>query len=188
VDGDVFGKVTKLGRAASDAVARALAGGTWDAFHASRCIDALIAAADGIPSLIVIDAELASLRTSPLFARLETENVLGRIRDASIGLGCTELDLILRSSVERSVLRGEFGLPAVLERFCGQLLERAILTGRGGFIEEHGPGALDDARAVLASTAVAAAAVLNVRPHAKRLGLARSHADVGPNTDLLGGP
>lgn len=143
VDGDVFGRVTKLGRAAADAVARALAGESWDAFHASRCIDALLAAA---------------------------------------------LDLILRSAVERSILRGDFVLRSILERFCGQLLDRAVLTGRGGYIEDHGHASLDEARAILAPVASAAAAILEARPTAKRVGLARPHADLGPDTDLLGGP
>jgi hypothetical protein len=187
VDGDVFGRVTKLGRAAAEAVARALAGESWDAFHASRCIDALVVAADGIPSLVIIASELAGLRNSPLLARLGTEDALQRIREATLGRGCTELDLILRSAVERSVLRGEFVLQSILERFCGQLLERTVLTGRGGFIEEHGHAAPNEARAVLAPVASAAAAILDARPTVKRLGLARSHADVGPNTDLLGG-
>jgi hypothetical protein len=35
VDCDVFGKVSKLGRAAADAVARALDGEDWDPFHMS---------------------------------------------------------------------------------------------------------------------------------------------------------
>jgi hypothetical protein len=187
VDGDVFGKVTKLGRAAADAVARAIGGESWDAFHASRCIDTLLIAADGIPSLVAIVAELAGLRGSPLLARFETEGALRRIREATLASGCTELDLILRSNVERSVLRGELALRTILERFFSQLLDRAILTGRGGFMENHGASQLAQARAVLAPVACGAAEALEARPTAKRLGLARPHADVTAETDLLGG-
>ena len=187
VDGDVFGKVTKLGRAAADAVARAVAGQAWDPFHATKCIDTLLVAADGIPSLVTVVTELAALRGSPLLARLETDAALQRIRDAVLTSGCTELDLILRSNVERSVLRGEFALRPILERFCEQLLDRAILVGRAGFMEEYGTAQLDSARAMLVPIAAAAAALLEERPTAKRLGLSRPHADVTAETNLLGG-
>jgi hypothetical protein len=139
VDGDVFGRVTNLGRAAAEAVARAVGGASWDAFDASRCIDALLAAApDGIPSLVTVASELAALRDSPLLARVETDGALRRIHEATLASGSTELDLILRSHVVRSILHSEFALRTILDRFCGQLLERAILTGRGGFMEHYG--------------------------------------------------
>jgi hypothetical protein len=187
VDGDVFGRVTKLGRAASDAVARALSGASWDPFCASRCIDTLVVAANGIPSLGVVVAELKALHNSPPLAPLGRDGALQRIREATLASGCTELDLILRSNVERSILRGEFVLRPVLERFCGQLLDRAILVGRAGFMEDYGASRLDEARAVLAPIAVRAAAVLEARPTAKRLGLSRTHANVTAETDLCGG-
>jgi hypothetical protein len=187
VDGDVFGSVTKLGRAAADAVWRALGGEPWDPFYASRCVDTLIDAADGLPSLVTVIRELAALRDSPLLAGVETEGALGRIRDATLASDCTDLDLILRSNVERSVLRGELRLERILDRFCRQLLDRAVLDGRGGFMEQYGTAHLKEARAVLLPVASAAAAALEARPTAKRLGLARSHADVTAETDLLGG-
>lgn len=186
VDGDVFGRVTKLGRAAAEGVARAINGAPWDRFHASRCIDRLLGAANGIPSLVTVIAELEVLRGSPLLARLEREGALQRIRQATLAEGCTELDLILRSTVERCILRDEFVLRPILQRFCEQLLDRAVLVGLAGFMEEHGPSRLHEARAVLAPVAAAAAAVLEARPTAKRLGLARAHADVTAETDLLG--
>jgi hypothetical protein len=187
VDGDVFGRVTKLGLATCEAVARAVAGEPWDAFHASKCIDTLLTAAGGIPSLIVVEAELAALRDSPLLARLGTEDALQRIRESTFGPGCTELDLILRSTVERAVLRGEFGMRVILEHFCAELLDRAALTSRGGFIEQYGHAQLDEARTVLAPVALAAAAGLERRPDAKRLSLARAHANLTPSSNLLGG-
>lgn len=188
MDGDIFGTVTKLGRGAADAVFRALAGNKWDPFLASRTLDVLLNAAGGIPSLPVVAVELAALRGSPLLARLETEGSPRQIREASLGPGCTELDLILRPVVERAILAGEYGFPKVLERFCAALLERAILCGRGGFLEEHGTALLQKARDVLAPVAAAAAAILYARPDAKRLGLARPRADLKPDTDLRGGP
>jgi hypothetical protein len=187
VDGDVFGKVTRLGRAAAEAVSRAIAGEMWDPYHASRCLDVLIAAANGIPSLPVALAELAGLRGSPLLARFAAENALQRIREASSGPKCTVLDLILRSVVERSILRGDLATQSILNCYCGEVLDRAILTGRGGFMDQHGPALLNEARGVLAPVALAAATILEARPDAKRLGLARSHADVTPDTNLLVG-
>ena len=187
MDGDVFGSVTKLGRAAAEAVARAVNGKSWDPFHASKCVDTLITAADGIPSLVKLVAELEGLRNAPLLARVNVDGALQRIREASIQPGCTELDLILRSSAERFLLRGEFATRPVLEGFCRQLLDRAVLTGRAGFMEEYGSSQLEQARAVLAPVVSAAAAVLEARPSAKRLGLAAAHADITAETDLLGG-
>jgi hypothetical protein len=187
VDGDVFGRVTKLGRAAADAVARAVSGKSWDPFHASRCLDTLITAAGGIPSLVNVIAEFAGLRSAPLLARLQIEGASQRIHEASRQPGYTELDLILRSTAERFLRRGEFAVRPMLEGFFRQLLDRAVLMGRAGFMEVYGPSQLEEARAMLAPVASAAAAALEARPTAKRLGLARAHADVTAETDLLGG-
>jgi hypothetical protein len=189
VDGDVFSRVSKQGRAAADAVSRAIRGEPWEPFHAHRCIERLINGAKGIPSLRVVASELAALRDSPLLVPVVVEGALGRIRNATLTLaGCTELDLILGKNVERCVLRGEYRLRPILERFCGQLLERAVLTGRNGFMERNGIGLLTKAHAVLASVASGAAAALDARPSAQRLRLSRRYADVTPTTNLLGGP
>ena len=92
VDGDVFGRVTKLGRAAAEAVARAVAGESWDPFYASRFIDTLVGAADGIPSLATVVAELAALRRSPLLAALETSQLqLTTFSVYETGTGCMNL-------------------------------------------------------------------------------------------------
>lgn len=187
MDGDVFGEVTKLGRAAADAVARALRGEPPDLYLAKRCLDALVAAAGGIPSLRVVLSELEQLREAPLFARFCREGALGRIRDASGLPGCTELDLVLRRNAERCLCRGELGARPLLERFFQDLLDRAVLTGRRGFIEEYGSSELEQARAVLAPVVAEAAAALAARPRTTRLGLAKPCADVTPETNLLEG-
>ena len=187
MDGDVFGRVTKLGRAAAEAVARAVSGKSWDPFHASKCVDSLIAAASGIPSLVYLVGELERLRSAPLLARFNIDGALQRIREASLQPGCTVLDVILRSNAERFLLRGEFAARPILEGFCVDLLDQAVLTGRAGFMEEYGSSQIEQARAVLAPVASAAAAALEARPRAKRLGLARALADVTADTDLLGG-
>jgi hypothetical protein len=189
VDGDVFSRVSKQGRAAADAVLRTIRGEPWDPFHATRCIERLINGAKGIPSLRVVAAELAGLRQAPLLAPVAVDDALARIRSATLAEpGCTELDLVLRSNVERSVLRGDHQLRPILESFCGQLLERAVLTGRNGFMERNGLGLLARAHAVLAPVATAAAAALDARPSARRLRLSQRYANVTPTTNLLGEP
>lgn len=151
-------------------------------------MERLINGANGIPSLRVIAAELAGLRQVPLLAHVEVDATLARIRTATLEPGCTELDLVLRSNVERFVLRGVYQLRPILESVCGQLLERAVLTGRNGFMERNGVGLLAKAHAVLAPVATAAAAALDARPSARRLRLSQRYANVTPTTNLLGGP
>jgi hypothetical protein len=167
VDGDVFGKVGRLGRHAADALHRALDGERWEPFHASKCLDAAIARACGVPLLTVVRAELQGLRAVPLLARASVEGVLRRIREAAIGPNCGVLDLVLRSVTERALLRGEYETRTVLER--------------------HGSAQLQAARGLLAPIAAAGADVLESRPHLKRLDLARAFK-VTTQTDLLGGP
>ncbi len=186
MDDDVFGRVTKLGRDAAQAVWRALCGEPWDAFLPKRCLDALFCAADGVHSLPVVVEELAGLRDAPLLSRVGTDPAIERIRSASLEQDGSELDLILLSVAGRSILRGHYEIQGVLRRFCQELLDRIILTGRGGFLEQHGSTRLDQARTVLAPIAAEAAAILTVRPEAKRLNLARPHANIGPDSDLLG--
>jgi hypothetical protein len=187
VDGDVFGRVAKLGRAAARAVWLALDGGTWDAFLPSKCLDELFCATRGLPSLPVVVAEPTGLQDAPLLSRVGMEPAIERIRRATVGQDGSVLDLILGSVTERSILRGDYGTRGVLDRFFEELLGRAVLTGRGGFLEQHGSARLDQARTLLAPVAAAAAAVLNGRHGAKRLQLARPHANIGPDSDLLGG-
>jgi hypothetical protein len=168
---------------------RAIRGEPWDPFHATRCIERLINGAKGIPSLRVIATELACLRQAPLLASVEVDAALGRMRSATLAEpGCTELDLVLRSNVERSVLRGDHRLRPILESFCGQVLERAVLTGRNGFMERNGVELLAKAHAVLVPVALAAAAALDARPSARRLHLSQRYANVTPTTNLLGEP
>lgn len=188
MDGDVFGKVGRLGRHAAEAVHRALNGGKWDPFHASKCLEVVLARSGGLPSLGVVQAELRGLRAVPLLATVLRDGTLERIREATLGSGCSLLDLMLRSVSERAILRGEFGTRAVLKRFCSEVLERQVLSGRGGFLEQHGATRINEARALLEPIAAAGASVLDARPDAKRLRLAHSFANITAETDLLGGP
>jgi hypothetical protein len=183
----VFGRVTKLGRAAADALARAIEGGRWDSFYAERCVDEMVVAAQGIPSLRPIASELAVLHASPLIAPFERDRALEATRDASRGPESTELDLILCRNAERFILRNEFELRPILEDAIRQMLERAVLAGRSGFMQMYGTSHVQEARTLLAPIVARAAAALERRPTAKRLGLARVHAKVTAETDLLGG-
>jgi hypothetical protein len=187
VDGDIFGAVTRLGRDAADAITSALRGGVWDPFLPARCLDVLHAAAGGIPSLPGVLRELEDLRSAPLLAHTQREAAIERINNiVRQATGATTLDLMLRSAVERSVLIGEYASLRVLERFCQTLLDSAVIYPRGGYLETAGHGRKEEARLLLAPIAAAAAEILAERPDAKLLRLARPHANLQPDTDLLG--
>ncbi len=189
MDGDIFGAVSRLGRDAADGLARAVHGGAWDPFLAARCIDVLVAEADGIGSLAAVIDVFRSLQATPLLASTLVERSLERIADAVRDAKGTVLDLMLRSVAERSVLRGEHEPRAMLQRFCAEVLDRAIISGRGGFLELDlgGCARREEAMTILAQISAEAAARLEARPDAKRLGLARQYAQLEADTDLLGG-
>jgi hypothetical protein len=84
------------------------------------------------------------------------------------------------------VLRGEYDRTRVLECFFERLLDMTIITPRGGFIDRAGHARTAEARALLKPIAASAAAVLARRPDARRLGLARPHAQLQPDSNLLG--
>ena len=187
VDGDIFGAVTRLGRAAAEAIVRALEGGPWDPFSSARCIDVLHLEAGGLPTLPGVLRELEGLRTAPLLAHSQREAAIERIDDVHRSVrGATTLDLMLRGAAERSVLNGEYGAAGVLERYCQTVLDSAIMSPRGGYLDTEGHGRKEEARSLLAPIAAAAAEILAERPEAKRLGLARPHANIQADTNLLG--
>jgi hypothetical protein len=187
VDGDVFSKVARPGRAAADAVMRALDGGVFDPFCAALCLDKLIAAAEGVPSLPGVLREVRTPDALPLFAGVLRENTGQRIASAVANAKGGILDLILKSEAQKCVHRGVRDEREMLTRFCATLLDRAIISGRNGLREKHGCERVPDVHTLLRPVAAAAAEVLLRRPDAKRLGLARRHARITPETDLLGG-
>jgi hypothetical protein len=189
VDGDIFGAVTRLGRDAAAGVARAVRGNTWDPFLAARCLDVLIAKADGIPSLRAVMDVVRAVNATPLLAPALAESSAERIGDVVREAKGTVLDLMLCSTAQRSLLRGESEPGVVLNRFCAELLDRSIVSGRGGFLElaSDGQARRDEAMAILGPLAAQAAQVLEARPDAKRLGLSRQYARLSPDSDLLGG-
>jgi hypothetical protein len=160
-------------------------GADWSPFLGARCLDVLYQEASGVPSLPAVLRELETLRSAPLLARTLRETAVERIDDIVRRASGSTLDLILRSVARRSILSGEYDARRVVGRFCETLLDVAIISPRGGFIEQAGHARKDDARALLASVAAAAADVLVNRPDAKRLGLARPHAQIQPDTNLL---
>ncbi len=189
VDGDIFGAVTRLGRDAAEGVARAIHGGAWDPFLPARCIEVLIAKAEGIRSLPAVMDVLRAINATPLLASTLVESALERIGDAVREAKGTELDLMLRSAAQKSLLQGAYEPRAVLQRFCAELLDRSIISGRGGFLEltDGGPARSGEAMAILAPVAAQAAERLEARPDAKRLGLSRQYARLSADSDLLGG-
>ena len=188
VDGDIFGAVTKLGRNAAEGLVLAVQGGLWDPFLAARCIEVLVTKADGIKSLPAVVDLLHSLQASPLLASTMVEDSLDRIDGAVRAARGTVLDLMLRSVVHRKLLQGDYDPRSVLQQFCAELLDRAIVSGRDGFLELEGGGRARrvEAMAVLAPVAAQAAACLDARPDAKRLGLTRG-SRLEADSDLLGG-
>lgn len=187
MDGDIFGAVTRLGRAAAEALLRVLDGGPRDPFLPARCLDVLIGAANGVPSLPGVLRELNALRDNPLFARSLGESALERISDEVRAAKGTVLDLMLRSEAERCVLRGNYDPHHLVRGFCTEVLDRAIVSGRGGLLEQVGPARCREARSLLADVASEAAAILVARPDAQHLGLARRYAHIEADTNLLGG-
>lgn len=187
VDGDVFGKATRIGRMAADAAWRALNGEAWDTFCAKRSLDVLITDAGGVASLPGVLRELRNLNASPLLSRVLGEHacqcIAAVVADKKGGL----LDLILKSVAQSCVLCGVYNEREILTRFAAKLLDRTIVTGRGGFLEHHGSEQLPGIRALLLPVAADAAEVLQSRPDTKRLGLSRRDACITPETDLLGG-
>jgi hypothetical protein len=186
VDGDIFGAVTRLGRDAAEGISLAFEGAYWDPFLAARCLDVLHAEAGGVPSLAGVIQELEALCSTPLLAHTLREAAIERIDAVVRHANGTILDLILRSVAERSILRGEYDPVRVLGRYCETLLDRAIISSRGGLLEQAGRARRDEARSRLAPVAATAAEALLARPDSKRLGLAKEHARLQSDTDLLG--
>jgi len=188
VDGDIFGHVSKLGRDAAEGVARAVHGEPWDDFLAARCLEVLISKADGIKALLAVVDILRGLQSAPLLAPTMIERAVESVGDAVRTARGTILDLMLRSVAQRCILQGEHEPRRVLSQLCVELLDRAILSGQGGFLELElgGRARRNQALSILARVAAQAAACLEARPDAKRLGLTRQHAQLEADTDLLG--
>lgn len=187
MDGDIFGAVSRLGRDAADGLGRAVAGEPWDPFLAARCLDVLLTKASGLPSLPGVLRQLDLLRAAPLFASALADSAVDAIAREVRTANGTVLDLILRAEAHRNIVRGEYGHLPLLQAFCLALLDRAIISGRGGLLEQVGHAGRRKALSVLAPVAREGAQVLIARPDAKRLRLARRHAQLDPDTDLLGG-
>jgi len=181
--------VSKLGRDAAEGVARAVHGESWDPFLAARCLEVLISKADGIKALPAVVDIFRGLQSAPLLAPTMIERAVESVGDAVRSAKGTILDLLLRSVAQRSILRGEHEPHRMLKQFCVELLDRAILSGRAGFLELElgGRARLNEALSILAPVAAQAAECLEARPDAKRLGLTRQHAQLEADTDLLGG-
>lgn len=190
MDGDIFGAVSRLGRDAAEGVISALRGAQFDPFLAARCLDVVFGAANGVSSLPAVIRVFQSLRDAPLFAPTMIESSLDAVTSAIHNAkDRTVLDLILRSTAERRLLAGNFDPRAMVNSFCLEILDRAVITPRGGLVELEGggPERRDEARAILARVATEAGARLESRPDAKRLGLSRDYARLDANSDLCGG-
>mgnify|MGYP000909771094 CR=1 FL=1 len=189
MDDDVFGKCSRLGRDAGEAVARAVRGGPLDPFLPAKCLDRVFALGGGLPSWHVVEREAHALRgrNLHLFAELETERAIKNVESAVRAPGTTVLDLKLGASFCRAALGGDVSLEGIVRDFVTNVTDAAMLTGRGGFVERYGPRQLSQARALLDPTISEATKVLMARPTAKRLRLSAGLGKVTPETDLCGG-
>ncbi|HVZ31572.1 MAG TPA: hypothetical protein VG963_04055 [Polyangiaceae bacterium] len=185
MDGDIFSKVTKLGAGAADALLRAAEGGPWDPFCARRALDVLVSAADGIQSVPMVLEALRKLSSAPLLATAVREHACREIASARLNAPST-LDLILQKLAQSCILRGEYDPRTVLERFSERLLDRTVVSARGGLGERASTGVVEFSRELLRPIARDAADVLVARPTAKRLGLARRLSKLAPDSNLLG--
>lgn len=186
MDGDVFSKVGREGRAAVDSLARAIEGGAWSSLNARRLADRLFTAGNQLPSLALVAAEMAQLAEAPLFADLGRESILSKLDSARHVAGATRLDMMLCRAAKSAVLRREFRMEAILNTFATQVLEQAIVYGRNGFLSVYGTSNLSKAIELLSPIASGMAMKLAARPEAKRLGMARGYPLVTANTNLLG--
>lgn len=189
MDGDIFGAVSRLGRDAAEEVARALRGASLDPFLPARCLDVLISAAGGLPSLPAVLAVFRSLVEAPLLARTMIDSAIEAVGLAVRDANGSVLDLIVRSVAERRLLAGDFDPRRVADGICLEMLDRAIITARGGLVELEGggPECRDAARGLLSAVASEAGGRLEARPDAKRLGLSTKYANLDSETDLVGG-
>jgi hypothetical protein len=132
---------------------------------------------------------LDALEAAPLLAPVLSEAAIDRIGDLARAARGTVLDVMLQLAAAKCLIKGEFNPLKVLERFCAVVLERAIIYGRGGFLELQDGGCerLGEARAILAGVAGPAAVVLRARSGAKHLRLTRHHAKITSESNLLEG-
>jgi hypothetical protein len=157
VDGDVFSKVARPGRAAADAVMRALDGGMFDPFCAALCLDKLIAAAEGVPSLPGVLREVRTPDALPLFAGVLRENTGQRIASAvanakgvvapfffhTKGALCREAGAALSqlATVTMSCDEGEGHKPNAMDhcRLCTSCIFRRIALFAAGLANDPTP-------------------------------------------------
>jgi hypothetical protein len=187
MDGDVFGKVTRIGRDAAEAVLGTLGGQPWDAFCAERCLELLVATAGGVPSLPEVLGQIEGLNASPLLARVRAEAVCDEIASIERRTDGGILDLILKATAQKRILQGVFDSRDIVTNFVVALLDRAVVYARGSPIGVRGCAEIRAARQRLHGVAERAAAELLQRPNAKRLGLTRNRPRITAETNLLGG-
>lgn len=183
MDGDNFSHATRLGLNAAHAVLDAARGARFDPFSAERLLDALIERAGGIPSLRVTLTGLADLRSPALLIPPDVEEICTRMERAAHEPNCSQLDLVLQQVAKSAIRRGEMDATAILERFVETVIDRYVITARGGLIEIDGPHNTQRARVLMAPVVRDAASELFRRPDLSRLGLAR-RSRVTADSDL----
>jgi len=187
MDRDVFSKVSRLGRDAGDTVCRALAGEDLHPYLLAKVVDTVIRLGGGFAAWPLVKHALDELRDAPpLFAGANRMRAVEAIEDACRSAG-RDLDNVLRQVAVAAALRGEPDPQAVMSRCISVLLDRAVMSGRGGCFERISAAQRPAAWKLVQPIADRAARVFVERPEAKQTALAREFKPmIRPHDNLLG--
>lgn len=187
MDKDVFSKVSRLGRDAGDALVRAVRGEPFEKFLPCRVVDRVISIEGGISIWPTVKEEFERLESAPLLADAMRAETINRI-DLIARSGGGELDKLLRNVAQSALLGGVYQPRIVMTRFVAAVLDRAILSPRGGCAQRLSFAERQHAKDLLRPIAARAATKLVERPDARKLGLARPHnPKLKAHDNLLGG-
>lgn len=183
-DGDIFAKLGRLAAPVADAIRRALEGAVWDPSYVYEFLRRLLSG--GVQSLPGVVGAVGAFANAPLLAGLPEAKaqVVSEIDDLTRGSSKSQLDLILRSAAQRSLLQGEYDPAKVLKRFLLDICDGAVVSPRGGLIDQLGHECRQPSLELLVPTITEVARQLAGRPGAKRLDVPKPVID--SNSDLLG--
>lgn len=183
----MFSKVNRLGRAATASIVRSLAGEPFEPYLCLKVLDQLVGFSGGFAAWPRVMRELVEQQNAPLFFQADRGRAADLISDICRSEG-GGLDDVLRGAAEAEVLRGVAEPFAVMSRCMLDLLDRAVLSPRGGCFEQIRFDQRAAVREMVRPLAERAAQVLVERPNAKRTGLARSFTPgIRAHDNLLGG-
>lgn len=186
VDRDVFSKVSRLGRDAGQAIMFGVTGGDFDPFPCAKVIDKVMLYAGGVPSWPRVKQVLDAFRAEPLFAAAKLEQTAQAI-DAACRSEGGDLDNVLRQAAIGSLLAGHTTPEAAASRFFLDVVDRAVLSPRGGCFERMSVEQRRMAREMVRPLSEEAARLLTRNPNLKQTMLARRYRpSIEADSNLLG--